>query len=221
MRKSIYERQSQLLQQLMQQAGISGVRELSKIADVPELQLIKLQYGLLPKLPLELTIRVAEALKVPVSQLIETFTSSSINSVSQPQGNDSAIALASLQQEYQRLQKQLEQQKDSLTQDFQQESLQMLESWFLQWPTAIAIIQKNPQLPAERILPLVKPVEQLLQKWGLEAIADVGEEVAYNPQQHQLIKGNAEIGDMVKVRYVGYKKGDKLLYRAKVGQIED
>ena len=221
MRKSIYERQSQLLQQLMQQAGISSVRELSKIADVPELQLIKLQYGLLPKLPLELTIRVAEALKVPVSQLIETFTSSSINSVSQPQGNDSAIALASLQQEYQRLQKQLEQQKDSLTQDFQQESLQMLESWFLQWPTAIAIIQKNPQLPAERILPLVKPVEQLLQKWGLEAIADVGEEVAYNPQQHQLIKGNAEIGDMVKVRYVGYKKGDKLLYRAKVGQIED
>ena len=221
MRQSIYERQSQLLQQLMQQAGISSVRELSQIAHVPELQLIKLQYGLLPKLPLDLTLKVAEALQVPVGQFIEIFTSSSVNFVSQPKENDSAVALASLQQEYQRLQKQLEQQKESLNQEFKQESLQVLESWLLQWPTAIAIIQKNPQLPAERILPLVKPVEQLLQQWGLKAIGSVGEEVAYNPQQHQLIKGSAEIGDTVKVRYVGYRQGDNLLYRAKVSPIEE
>ena len=245
MKQSIYQSKSQLLQQLMQNAGIASVRELSKIAGVSELQLIKLQYGLLPKLPLEFTLNVASALKISVKQFLETFLTSSTSFDRQPQNNDSVqklellqqeyqflqqqleqqkeslAALASLQQEYQRLQQQLEQQKKSLTQEFQQESLQILESWLLQWPTAIAIVQKNPKLPAERILPLMKPIEQLLQKWGLQKIAVVGEEVPYNPRQHELIKGISEIGESVRVRYVGYKQGDKLLYRAKVSAIDN
>ncbi len=245
MRRSIYRDKSQLLQQLMQKTGISNVRELSKIARVPELQLIKLQYGMLLKLPLEFTLKVASALKISVAQFIETFTSSSISSDSKSQDDETIQALESLQrenqrlqkqleeqqaslvalellrQEYQRLQKQLEEQKESLNQEFQQESLQILESWLLQWPTAIAIVKNNPQLPAERILPLVKPIEKLLEKWGLQTIAAVGEEVAYNPRQHELIKGISEIGDQVKVRYVGYKQGDRLLYRAKVSAIDN
>ena len=245
MERSIYRSKSQLLQQLMQKVGISGVQDLSKIAGVPELQIIKLQYGLLPKLPLEFTINVASALQISVDRFIETFTSSSITFDSPPQNNDTLkklellqqeyqsleqqleqqkeylAALESLQQEYQRLQQQLEQQKESLQQEFQQESLQVLESWLLQWPTAIAIVQKNPKLPAGRILPLMKPLEQLLEKWGLESIASVGEEVPYNPRQHELIKGISEIGETVKVRYVGYKQGDKLLYRAKVSAIDN
>ena len=245
MRRSIYRDKSQLLQQLMQKAGISSVQELSKISRITELHLIKLQYGMLLKLPLELTLNVASALKISVDQFIETFTSSSISAVNKSQDEEnvqaleslrqdnqrlqkqleeqkeSLVALESLQQEYQRLQKQLEEQKESLNQEFQQESLQILESWLLQWPTAIAIVQNNPQLPAERILPLVKPIEKLLEKWGLQVIAAVGEEVAYNPRQHELIKGISEIGDRVKVRYVGYKQGDRLLYRAKVSAIEN
>ena len=245
MRRSIYRSKSQLLQQLMQKAGISSVQELSKIAGVSELQLIKLQYGLLPKLPLELTLNLASALQIPVNQFIETFTSPSItfdshsgykNKVEEleslqqeyeslqqqlEQQQELLATLESLQQEYQRLQQQLEQQQESLRQEFKQESLQILESWLLQWPTAIAIVQKNPQLPAGRILPLIKPVEQLLEKWGLESIAVVGEEVPYNPRQHELIKGISEIGEPVKVRYVGYKQGDKLLYRAKVSAIDN
>ena len=220
MRQSVYEEKSQLLQQLMQQAGISSLQELSKIARVSELQLIKLQYGLLPKLPLEFTLKVAPALQISVDKFIEIFTSTLIGSVKKPKENDSANALESLRQEYQLLQQQFDQQKDNLHQEFQQESLQALESWLLQWPTAVAIIQKNPQLPAERILPLIKPIEQLLQKWGLEAIAQVGENVAYDPRRHELIKGTAEIGELVKVRYVGYRQGDRLLYRAKVSSLE-
>lgn len=244
MGRSTYRSKNQLLQQLMQNAGISDIQELSNITHVSELQLIKLQYGLLLKLPLELTLNVASALKISVKQFIQTFTSSPINFISESQNNEavkvleslkqehqllqqqceqqkaSLAALESLKQEYQRLQKQLEEQKESLNQEFQQESLQILESWLLQWPTAIAIVKNNPQLPAERILPLMKPVEQLVQKWELTEIAMVGEEVTYNPRQHELIKGIAEIGERVKVRYVGYKQGDKLLYRAKVSALE-
>ncbi|NEO49650.1 MAG: nucleotide exchange factor GrpE, partial [Moorea sp. SIO4A3] len=119
-------------------------------------------------------------------------------------------------QEYQRLEQQLEQQRETLMQEFQQSSLQVLESWLVQWPTAAYAAQQNQQLPAVRLLPLVKPVEQLLEKWGVEAIASVGDELPYDPQQHQLMSGTAQPGDRVRVRYTGYRIGDKLLHRAKV-----
>ena len=49
----------------------------------------------------------------------------------------------------------------------------------------------------------------------------VGEVVPYDPQFHQLLEGggNAETGDPVIIRYVGYLQGDKLLYRAKVSPV--
>jgi molecular chaperone GrpE (heat shock protein) len=70
-----------------------------------------------------------------------------------------------------------------------------------------------------RLLPLVRPVEQLLQQWGVEAIASVGSELAYDPHLHQLMEGTAQPGELVRVRYTGYRIGEKLLYRAKVSPI--
>jgi molecular chaperone GrpE (heat shock protein) len=85
------------------------------------------------------------------------------------------------------------------------------------FPTAAHKVRANPQLEAIKILPLVeKPLEKLLFIWGIQAIASVGAEVAYDPQYHELLQGNAEIGEPVKVVYVGYRQGEKLLYRAKV-----
>jgi hypothetical protein len=62
----------------------------------------------------------------------------------------------------------------------------------------------------------MKPLANLLQQWGVEAIASVGETVSYNPQWHQLMEGSVEAGSTVIVRYVGYRQGEKLLYRARV-----
>ncbi len=77
---------------------------------------------------------------------------------------------------------QLEEQREVLLQEFQQSSLQLLESLLLQWPTAAQKAQENPQLAAVKILPLVqKPLEKLLQAWGVEAIAPVGAEIPYDP----------------------------------------
>jgi hypothetical protein len=36
---------------------------------------------------------------------------------------------------------------------------------------------------------------------------------------HQLLEGTAQPGDLVKVRYTGYRQGDKLLYRVKVSPV--
>jgi transcriptional regulator with XRE-family HTH domain len=104
-------------------------------------------------------------------------------------------------------------------QEFQQTSLQILESWLVQFPTAAQAAQQNPDLPAARLLPLIRPVEQLIKSWGVEAIAPVGSEQTYDPQVHQLMEGTAAAGDRVKIRYAGYRQGDRLLHRARVSPI--
>jgi molecular chaperone GrpE (heat shock protein) len=156
-------------------------------------------------------IKLSQALEVPVSELWSKFSTVELN-----WGTESEEPSLAWQQEYERLQGQLKQQRESLMQEFQQESLQVLESWLLQWPTAAYAAGQNPQLAAVKLLPLLRPVEQLLQQWGVEAIATVGAEIEYDPQVHQLMEGTAVAGDRVKVRYTGYRHGDRLLFRAKV-----
>ncbi|MGB0561082.1 MAG: helix-turn-helix domain-containing protein [Spirulinaceae cyanobacterium] len=99
---------------------------------------------------------------------------------------------------------------------WQRQALDTLESWLRQWPTAAAAIAKNPDLPAARLMPLLEPLSDLLAQWQVEAIAPVGEFVAYDPQWHQLLEGQAMAGDRVRVRYSGYRHQGKLLFRAQV-----
>ena len=214
-----YIHNKQLLQNLMEQVNISDIEELSRLANVHRLQLIRLQRGLILNLSVSTITKIAKTLQISVDRLIEVFVSQSMLET-QPQPPVDTSALEACQQEYQKLQQEMAQQQQFLTREFQQVSLQTMESWLLQWPTAVAAVHKNPQLPAARLLSLVEPVEQLLQKWGVEKISFVGEELPYNPQYHQLMKGVAEVGEMVKVRYVGYQQGEKLLYKAKVSPVE-
>ena len=78
-------------------------------------------------------------------------------------------------------------------------------------------LREDHQLAAVKILPLVdKPLEALLQTWGVTAIASVGAEIPYNPQLHELLEGTTQPGEIVKVRYTGYMQYDQLLYRVRV-----
>ncbi|NES83283.1 MAG: nucleotide exchange factor GrpE [Moorea sp. SIO2B7] len=212
MTESSYPNYSEQLRQLMAKVGIPSFKQLSLRADVSELQLRRLRKGQVSQMQVKTLLKVAEALQVSLNQLLVMFLPDSVSTLQQ---EDSTF-----KQEYQRLEQQLEQQRETLMQEFQQSSLQVLESWLVQWPTAAYAAQQNEQLPAVRLLPLVKPVEQLLEKWGVEAIASVGDEVPYDPQQHQLMSGTAQPGDRVRVRYTGYRIADKLLHRAKVGPVD-
>ncbi|MBE9127816.1 helix-turn-helix domain-containing protein [Coleofasciculus sp. LEGE 07081] len=213
MNQSSQTHHTQLLQQLMQQVGVSSFRQLSRTASVSERQLKRLRQGQISQMRVETVLKLAEALQVSATQLLALFSPESKSS-NPPEPENLA-----LKQEYQRLQQQLEQQREGLMKEFQQSSLQVLESWLIQWPTAAYAAQQNEQLSALKLLPLVKPVEQLLQQWGIEAIASVGDELPYEPQWHQLMSGTAQPGDRVRVRYTGYRQGDKLLYRAKVSPV--
>ena len=205
---------TQRLQQLMQPLGFSTYKQLSQSAGVSEKLLRRLRQGEVLHLRGETLLKLAQALQVSMNELLAVFSSVSLPATSQSDGEEAAF-----KQEYQRLQQQLEEQRETLRQEFQQSSLQVLESWLVQWPTAAYAAQQNQQLPAARLLPLVRPVEQLLQEWGVEAIASVGSEIFYDPHLHQLMEGTAQPGDLVRVRYIGYRQGDKLLHRAKVSPV--
>jgi DNA-binding Xre family transcriptional regulator len=206
------------LQQMMQRVDVTSFQALSKKAGVSEKQLRRLRKGEIEQLRIEVLLKLSQVLQVSVNELLATF-SVGTTTVQSPLQNGESLSV--LKQEYQKLQKQLETQRETLKQEFQQSSLQILESWLLQWPTAAYAAGQNQQLPAVRLLPLLRPVEQLMQEWGVEAIASVGSEIPYEPQWHQLMDGTAALGEVVKVRYVGYRSAGKLLYRAKVSPISN
>lgn len=207
------------LQRLMQQAGISSDRELSQKAGVPEIQVIRLRRGLALKTRADILLKISQALQISLTELLATLAPDFVELEKAPPTALEKAPPTALEQEYQRLQVAIAQQRESLMQEFQLASVQILESWMLQWPTAASKAQENHNLRAQKLLPLLRPVEQLLQHWGIEAIAPVGAEIPYDPQQHQLLEGTAQPGENVKVRYTGYRQGDKLLYRAKVSPI--
>lgn len=208
------------LQQLMQQVNLASFKALSLATGISEKQIRQLRRGKIATLRVESLQKLSRVLQVPMVDLLSTFSEADVS----PADDRSLLAnnsqdLEVLRQEYDRLQLKFEQQKQELWQEFQQSSLQTLESLLLQLPTAMYAAQQNPQAPAVKLLPLLRPIDQLLQQWGIEAIATVGAEIPYDPRQHQLMEGSAEAGDRVRVRYTGYRQAEKLLYRAKVSPV--
>ena len=206
MSESLSNDYTRALLQLMQRAGISSFKGLSRTSGVSEKQLRRLRKGDVSQLRLEIFFQLSSALQVPVSELFATFAGV-------------GDASEDIKQEYDRLKRQLSQQRQEAIEEFVQSSLEILESWLRQWPTVEYKARENPQLSAVKVLPLVRPVERLVQQWGVEAIAPVGAEVAYDPQWHQLTGGTAQTGERVKVVRAGYRRGEKLLYRAEVASI--
>ncbi|MDZ7993963.1 MAG: nucleotide exchange factor GrpE [Nostoc sp. EfeVER01] len=211
---------TQKLQDLMQQVGISSFKALSRAAGVSERQILRLRQGKPEQIRLDVLLKLSSVLQMPLNELIATFSTVELLQEKTAPTQELLQEITNLRREYDRSQLQLEQQREILLQELQQSSLELLESLILQWPTAAHTAQENPQLAAVKIVPLVqKPLEKLLQAWGVEAIAPVGAELPYDPQLHQLLEGTAQPGETVKVRYIGYLQGEKLLYRAKVSPI--
>ena len=219
MTESVYPVNHERLVAMMQRVGINNLEELSDRSGIFKWQLLRLQCGLLPKLRIEILLKLSQTLNVAPLELVSIFSPESEVSSQGEIGtnfNETEAKLAAIKQEYDRLQQEFEQQKITLEQEFQQSSFSILESLLLQLPTAAAAATDNPEFSAAKLLPLLGPLNDLLDSWGIEAIETVGDMVEYNPQRHELIEGEVEAGASVKVRYVGYQQGDKLLHRAKV-----
>ena len=198
---------TEILRQLMKLVGISSFQALSDRTGISRRAIDTLRKGNAATLRYADLAKLAEVLQIELNEFIPKFI---------PESSSSPIA--DLQEEYKHLQQKLETQKQELRSQFERETIQQLESLLLQLPSAAHAAQNNPNMPAKNILPLLRPLDALLQKWGISVIGSVGAEVSYDPQKHQLMEGSNEIedGDLAIVRYVGYMQGEKLLYRARV-----
>jgi len=206
---------------LMGKVGISSFKDLGRTAAISDRQILRLRRGCVSGIKLNVLQNLSATLGVSLNQLVEIF-SDPLHQMETKQLDSDLIRqqLVQIQQEYERSLVKLEQQREVLEKEFQQNTLQIIESLLLFFPTAAHKVRGNPQLEAIKILPLVeKPLEKLLSTWGIQAIASVGAEVPYDPQYQELLQGTAGIGEPVKVVYIGYRQGDKLLYRAKVSRM--
>ena len=203
---------TEILRLLMNQVGISSFQILSERTGISRRAIDTLRKRNAATLRYADLAKLAEVLQIEVTEVIAKFISDSNNPESP------ILEIVALREEYQRLQQKLELQKFELRSQFERETIQQLESLILQLPSAAHAAQQNPNMLAKNILPLLRPIDALLQKWGITAIGAVGKEVDFDSQKHQLMEGSDEIkeGDIAIVRYVGYMQGEKLLYRARV-----
>ena len=202
---------SERLRSLLSPVQLSSFRELSRAAGVSLWQVNQLRQGQALHMRVEALIPISQALQISLDALIAQFSSSpSLVGAIAPPDSAEAITGEAIA-------------KEAITAAaiaaFQDASLQTLESLLIQLPTAIHAAQQKPDIPASRLIPLLRPIDRLLQDWGIEAIAPVGAEVPYDPHRHQLMDGTAQPDDLVRVRYTGYQQGDRLLYRAKVSPV--
>lgn len=208
----------------MQSSGLPSFQALYQ-AGFSRQQIKNLRQGQIQLWRLDSLQKLAQVLHISLEELLASFGSAISlwggEAIASPPSDSNQAEIQALKQEYQRLSDQLAQQQQTLQQAFQAESLQILESWLIQWPKAAQAARQNPQLPAVKLLPLLRPVEDLLKHWHIEPIGEIGAEVAYDPQRHQLQQGTVTPATLVKVDYVGYQQGDRLLHRAKVSLVSN
>lgn len=216
------------LRRLMAQANLPSYRALSQQSGVSRSVLDHLRKGQVDRLRVGTLQRLSQVLGVSVADLIAQFaeagaTSEPTSAVrpEAPPAADTVATIAALRQEYDRLQQQMASQEQTLRQQMQREALTVIEAWLWMWPNAVQAAQDKPDLPASKVVPLTRPLQELLQTWAVQPIGTVGEITSYDPQIHQPMGGTLQPGQPVRVRNVGYWHGDCLLHRAKVAPVED
>ncbi len=193
----------------MQKVGISNLRELYRSTGTSARTINKLRSGKIDTLRWGSIVKISHTFQISIDEFTRIFGDLDTGS------QDRSIEI--LQQEYQQLQRQLQQQRETLQAEFQFQSLQTLESFLTYFPTAKHAAVNNPDFPVSKLFPLIGSIDRLIQSWGVTVIGAVGGKVNYDPRWHQLVSGAANHSELVTVRYVGYRQGEKLIFRAKVG----
>lgn len=192
------------LKDLMQAVDITSYRALAERASVSRWQIQQLRTGNLKKMRVAVLSQIAVVLKMDCVGLIQAFQPDSAELQAEEVPAEATQVEAA----------QVEATKLGAVQTA---ALQTLETWLTQWPTIAKRAQeKGDALAAAKILPFVRPVEQLMQEWNVEPIATIDEQIPYDPQHHQLTEGMANPGDTVRVTHVGHLHNGKLLHRVKV-----
>ena len=187
-----------VLAQYMSDRRISSFRALSQQSGVSRSAIDRLRRGQVLQMQVNTLLKLANFLKLDLEALVRSLS---------PPNSDpdiqSVVHSPVLSEE-----------------TFQRSALHTLEPWLLQWSAAANAAQRNPQLAAAKLLPLLRPIDILLTEWGVEILGRVGEELRYDPTLHQSMESGVLIqtGDRIRVRFSGYRYRGNLLHRAKVSR---
>ena len=110
----------------MQRVGIVSFKALASAAGVSPGQIRRLRQGEIAQMRVETVLKLAQVLQVPINVLVKTFSNLA---PALPQTDDKTID--TLKQEYQILQSQLVQQRQTLLQEFQLSSLQAIAKYLM------------------------------------------------------------------------------------------
>ncbi len=91
-----------------------------------------------------------------------------------------------------------------------------IQTLLTQYPSFKKMVESQPDLPARNIVALLTSLENLVKFWECEPIGKPWEMVPYDAQIHQADVGDIQTGESVYVRFIGYRKGDRILIPAKV-----
>lgn len=104
------------------------------------------------------------------------------------------------------------------TQLSQRQTFEQLQTLLVNYPTVTKVAQAKPEMRAQQIISLFKPLENLLDRWGYEAIGQPWMTVAFDPQLHQPDVPDIQPDETVYIRFVGYRCGNEILVPAKVSR---
>ncbi|MEC4803448.1 MAG: molecular chaperone GrpE [Jaaginema sp. PMC 1079.18] len=132
--------------------------------------------------------------------------------------NSEGDRVTALESECRRLRQELAECTAKSQQDWQKASFEQLESLLISFPTAQMMAEKKPTLPAKNLTALFDPLANLIASWGYEQIGEPWLQVSYDPQVHQPDTADIQPGEMVYIRFIGYRDRDRILCPAKVSR---
>lgn len=203
-----------ILRERMNQLDIADWEDLAAQAGLTRFGLRLVRRGDVKNLSLEQLRRLATVLNLNFQEFDRNFAALPTSTT---EATD-ATEIAELRQQCFRLREELQQQKTQLTIDFRNATFELLQTLLTNYPTARKMAEAKPDLPAKNLSALFTPLENLLKSWNLEMIGSAWEQVVYNPQLHQPDVEDITEGELVYVRFVGYRDGERILAPAKVSR---
>jgi molecular chaperone GrpE (heat shock protein) len=204
----------QMLLSRLQELGMVSFVSLQQKANLTASQMQQVRSGNLALLQLKELIRLATVLDWTIEELLEKFELADISS------NIALLEseIEELRNECLRLYEALQNQGMELTSDLNYATFHKLQTLLTSYPSIQQLINVKPNILAKNLIPLFSSLNNLIESWGYEKIGQVWEQVPYNAQLHQADVNDIKAGEIVYIRFVGYRDGDKILCPAKVSR---
>lgn len=226
----------QLLMSRLNELGMVSFVSLQQKTTLTSSQIHQVRSGELALLSFKQLTLLAKALDWTIEELLENFglvDASSSKALLESETkelrdeclrlrealqNQSVELTKELRNECLHLREALQNQSVELTNDLNQSTFQKLQTLLTSYPSIQQLINAKPNIPAKNLISLFSPLDNLIESWGYEKIGQVWEQVPYNPQLHQADASDIEAGELVYIRFVGYRDSEKILCPAKVSR---